>query len=495
MSLLGDNSNICVRVVVHEEGVEVPSVGSPLVAVVNTKDGSEVDSTIVRYFWFSLIAKSTNQKALAGSGSLYTPTPKLRGRCIGVTVHFEDGSAVTSLPTVPCRGASGRVSGIGLPGTQMRPPENVPHDPSLRKLAIFDYDEAAYDFRTALTTYLGLDSPPEQLHTAAAAAAAIEGGGEGGGQKKKKKGKAMSSSSAAVRGLAMRHDQANWSRLKLGLEAGGDCGSGGGSGGGSCSGGASASRGQVSSEQGSMSCSVGSAEAVAAEAAEEAVKEAAVAADVEVAAAKVVGADAKAAAKVEPADEAAALATTVALVDLYDRFIREVVCPAMCGGRGSGGGSVAGVKGAGSGGRGGGDSDSGDSGAANGSGGAEEEGFQAQREQGGQQQDEELRPTTSPSPSHSLRTVYYQAKPSLRVQTPGAKGIRLHRDAEYAHQHGEVNWWLPITHVHGTNTLQLESDPDLGDFEPLEMLKPRPDGDSGGGGGGEGRNGRRGQVG
>ena len=35
------------------------------------------------------------------------------------------------------------------------------------------------------------------------------------------------------------------------------------------------------------------------------------------------------------------------------------------------------------------------------------------------------------------RTVVYQAKPSLRVQPPGGKGIRFHRDADYMHQvHG-----------------------------------------------------------
>jgi hypothetical protein len=31
-------------------------------------------------------------------------------------------------------------------------------------------------------------------------------------------------------------------------------------------------------------------------------------------------------------------------------------------------------------------------------------------------------------------SVIYQAKPSLRVQPPGAHGIRRHRDADYHHQ-------------------------------------------------------------
>ena len=32
-----------------------------------------------------------------------------------------------------------------------------------------------------------------------------------------------------------------------------------------------------------------------------------------------------------------------------------------------------------------------------------------------------------------------------------------------------MNWWLPVTRVWGTNSLQLESSPDRGDFEPLEL--------------------------
>lgn len=65
--------------------------------------------------------------------------------------------------------------------------------------------------------------------------------------------------------------------------------------------------------------------------------------------------------------------------------------------------------------------------------------------------------------------VVYQAKPSLRVQPPGSIGIRKHRDAEYHHQAGEINWWLPITDCYDSNTLQLESAPDLGDFKPLNL--------------------------
>ena len=42
------------------------------------------------------------------------------------------------------------------------------------------------------------------------------------------------------------------------------------------------------------------------------------------------------------------------------------------------------------------------------------------------------------APAMGTRRVYYQAKPSLRVQVPGAKGIRYHTDREYYHQSGEV---------------------------------------------------------
>lgn len=46
---------------------------------------------------------------------------------------------------------------------------------------------------------------------------------------------------------------------------------------------------------------------------------------------------------------------------------------------------------------------------------------------------------------------------------------RPHRDYEYHRQPGELNFWLPLNRVFGTNTLYTESLPGAGDFHPLEL--------------------------
>ena len=53
------------------------------------------------------------------------------------------------------------------------------------------------------------------------------------------------------------------------------------------------------------------------------------------------------------------------------------------------------------------------------------------------------------APAMGTKRVYYQAKPSLRIQKPGEAGIRMHTDAEYHHMAGELNWWLPCTPTFG----------------------------------------------
>jgi hypothetical protein len=67
--------------------------------------------------------------------------------------------------------------------------------------------------------------------------------------------------------------------------------------------------------------------------------------------------------------------------------------------------------------------------------------------------------------------VVYQSPPTTRVVLPGGKPtISLHSDKEYLrHQAGEINFWLPLTTVWGSNSLWLESKPNLGDFEPIAL--------------------------
>jgi len=66
---------------------------------------------------------------------------------------------------------------------------------------------------------------------------------------------------------------------------------------------------------------------------------------------------------------------------------------------------------------------------------------------------------------------YYQWPPTLRLQPgPSDRYRRVHRDAEYGHQVGEINFWLPLTDYAKTGTtLWVESAPNLGDFHPLEI--------------------------
>jgi ectoine hydroxylase-related dioxygenase (phytanoyl-CoA dioxygenase family) len=67
--------------------------------------------------------------------------------------------------------------------------------------------------------------------------------------------------------------------------------------------------------------------------------------------------------------------------------------------------------------------------------------------------------------------LVYQCPPTIRVSMPARKPtIGLHCDSEYErHQSAEINFWVPLTRVWGSNTLHLESSPDAGDFRPVEM--------------------------
>jgi len=66
--------------------------------------------------------------------------------------------------------------------------------------------------------------------------------------------------------------------------------------------------------------------------------------------------------------------------------------------------------------------------------------------------------------------IAYQRDPTFRVQVPAEEPLGyLHSDADYHHPPAEVNWWLPVTKVWGSNTLHIESEPGRGDFTPAEL--------------------------
>ena len=64
---------------------------------------------------------------------------------------------------------------------------------------------------------------------------------------------------------------------------------------------------------------------------------------------------------------------------------------------------------------------------------------------------------------------FYQRPPTLRLQRgPSDRAIQRHRDAQYGHQAGELNFWMPLSPLARTNTtLWVESAPDADDFHPL----------------------------
>jgi len=65
--------------------------------------------------------------------------------------------------------------------------------------------------------------------------------------------------------------------------------------------------------------------------------------------------------------------------------------------------------------------------------------------------------------------ILYQRKPILRVVLPGSVApTALHSDADYWHDPNEINYWVPLTTVQGTNSLWSESRPGAGDYHPFE---------------------------
>ena len=70
-----------------------------------------------------------------------------------------------------------------------------------------------------------------------------------------------------------------------------------------------------------------------------------------------------------------------------------------------------------------------------------------------------------------IHTFYYQYPPTLRIQPgPARSHGRTHRDAEYGHQKGEINYWMPISYYSLTRTtLEVEQTPGSKDFKPLNI--------------------------
>lgn len=69
------------------------------------------------------------------------------------------------------------------------------------------------------------------------------------------------------------------------------------------------------------------------------------------------------------------------------------------------------------------------------------------------------------------RGILFQRRPTFRCHLAGGGQPtgRPHCDSEYGHQRGELNFWLPLTRVSGSNSLYSESAPGLADFASFEL--------------------------
>jgi len=64
----------------------------------------------------------------------------------------------------------------------------------------------------------------------------------------------------------------------------------------------------------------------------------------------------------------------------------------------------------------------------------------------------------------------FQRVPTLRVHLPGNVAVgEFHRDSQYSHPDGEVNFWLPLTPAWGSNSVWLEAP-----GEPARPVALRP---------------------
>ncbi len=66
--------------------------------------------------------------------------------------------------------------------------------------------------------------------------------------------------------------------------------------------------------------------------------------------------------------------------------------------------------------------------------------------------------------------VIYQQIPTLRVQFPDNVAVgEFHKDTDYGHQANEISFWLPLTPVHDSSSVHVESEPDKGDYQPCPV--------------------------
>lgn len=63
--------------------------------------------------------------------------------------------------------------------------------------------------------------------------------------------------------------------------------------------------------------------------------------------------------------------------------------------------------------------------------------------------------------------IVVQRFPTFRIHWRNNLSVgSYHKDSEYNHPKEEQNWWIPVTHAWGSNSIYLETDPDNQDHQP-----------------------------
>lgn len=91
-----------------------------------------------------------------------------------------------------------------------------------------------------------------------------------------------------------------------------------------------------------------------------------------------------------------------------------------------------------------------------------------------------LREVIFPTYPEDIRDFVVQKDPSFRINLPNntSIGIRdgetldtsrigMHCDYDFGHPEGEINYILPFTDMYGTNSVYVESAPNIGEFAPI----------------------------
>eukprot|EP00300_Choanocystis_sp_HF-7_P011877 c17653_g1_i1.p1 GENE.c17653_g1_i1~~c17653_g1_i1.p1 ORF type:complete len:148 (+),score=24.01 c17653_g1_i1:406-849(+) len=65
-------------------------------------------------------------------------------------------------------------------------------------------------------------------------------------------------------------------------------------------------------------------------------------------------------------------------------------------------------------------------------------------------------------------TLVYQRQPCIRIHPPSDRPTgNKHRDSDYGHQPGQINFWLPLTELNEANTLWVEDGMESQHFFPI----------------------------